>query len=326
MYARGAMWLLGLVALVLLCWPGDAHAWGPVTHLVHGSQILEHLSSLAPALQEILRRHRLQYLYGCIAADIMHAKKYTRSLYTHCHCWPVGWQIVESAGTEREEAFAWGYVSHLAADVLSHNHFVPVQMVVSFEARPLRHLYWEARFDAAQRRDRWRLIRDVLDHRYPDCDRLVERVVERTLFSFRTNKRIFHSVMAFQQAEQWQRMVRGLGARSRYPLPASEVERFNGLCATAIQDLLVHGRRSACQASDPTGRDALDRATALRRKLRSLKRRGQLPDTVNAELQALRVPPARGRSAHAAERGTSRRAPATSHDPVEDASGNRVLG
>src|SRR5262249_31122363 len=124
----GQMSLLGLVVLLLLCWPGEAHAWGPVTHLVHGSQILENLSSLAPALQEILGRSRLPYLYGWVAADIMHAKKYTRSLYTHCHCWPVGWQIVESARTEREEAFAWGYLSHLAADVHSHNHFVPVQL------------------------------------------------------------------------------------------------------------------------------------------------------------------------------------------------------
>ena len=288
MYARGAMWLLGLIALVLLCWPGEAHAWGPVTHLVHGSLILENLSSLAPALQEILRRHRYPYLYGCIAADIMHAKRYTRSLYTHCHCWPVGWQIVDSAVTEREQAFAWGYLSHLAADVYSHNHYVPVQLVVSFESRALGHIYWEARFDAAQRRDRWRLIRTVLDHRYADCDRLVERVVERTLFSFRTNKRIFHSVMALQQAEQWQLMVRGLGERSRYPLPPGAVERFNGLCASSIRDLLVNRRRSACQSADPTGREALARATALRRQLRSLKRRGEIPDAVAAELNALR--------------------------------------
>src|SRR5262245_27545494 len=275
------MILLGLVALLLLCWPGEAHAWGPVTHLVHGSQVLENLSSLSPALQEILGKARLQYLYGNIAADIMHAKRYTRSLYTHCHCWPVGWQVVESARTEREEAFAWGYLSHLAADVHSHNNFVPVQLVVSFEARTLRHLYWEARFDAAQRRDRWRLIRSVLTHRFSDCDRLVERVVERTLFSFRTNKRIFDSVMALQQAEQWQLMVRGLGARSRYPLPATEVDRFNGLCTVAIEDLLRRGRRSACQAADPTGREVLARAAALRRKLRSLKRRGDIPESVN---------------------------------------------
>src|SRR6059036_3542078 len=279
------MWLAGAVAFLLLAWPSEAHAWGPVTHLVHGSQILASLSTLAPALQEILRAHRLPYLYGCIAADIVQAKKYTRSLYTHCHCWPVGWQIAEAAHGEREQAFAYGYLSHLAGDVYSHNHFVPVQLVVSYQARTLRHVYWEARFDAAQARDRSRLLRVVFDHRYPDCDRLVERVVERTLFSFKTNKRIFSSVMALQRLEQWQAMMRRLSERSRYALPASEVDRFNGLCVGAIHDLLAHGHRSACQHADPTGRQALARAAALRRKLRALKRRGRMTDAIVAELR-----------------------------------------
>jgi hypothetical protein len=281
------MWI-GLAALlVLVAWPGDAHAWGPVTHLVHGSQVLDSLSILGPALQEILRAHRFAYLYGCVAADIVQAKKYTRSMYTHCHCWPVGWQIAEAAESEREQAFAYGYLSHLAGDVYSHNHFVPVQMIVSYQARTHRHIYWEARFDAAQARDRWRLIREVFEHRYPDCDRLVERVVERTLFSFRTNKRIFNSVMALQQLDQWQGMVRRLSDRSRYNLPATEIERFNGICLGAIQELLVRGRRSRCQHADPTGHDALRRAEGLRRKLRALARRGQVTEAIAAELRAL---------------------------------------
>ena len=281
------MMLAGLIALVVLAWPATAHAWGPITHLVHGSTVLSQAASLGGPLGDLLDVNRLAYLYGNIAADIFHAKKYTRSLYTHCHCWPVGWQIVDAATNEREEAFAYGYLSHLAADVYSHNHYVPVQLVTSFEARTLRHIYWEARFDAAQERDRWRLIRSVLHHRYRDLDRIVERVVERTLFSFKTNKRIFDSVMALQQLEQWQTMVRGLGDRSRYPLPQSEVDRFNGLCVAAIQDLLLHGRESACQQADPTGREALAQATALRRKLRALKRRGEVPAAIAAEIRAL---------------------------------------
>jgi len=275
------------VLLVLGC-PSDAFAWGPVTHLVHGSQILDSLSILAPALQQMLREHRFSYLYGCVAADIVQAKKYTRSLYTHCHCWPVGWQIAEAARGEREQAFAYGYLSHLAGDVYSHNHFVPVQLIVSYEARALRHVYWEARFDAAQQRDRWRMLRTVFEQRYPDCDRLLERVVERTLFSFRTNKRIFDSVITLQALGQWQRMVRRLGERSRYVLPASEIDRFNGICVNAIGDLLARGRRSQCQRADPTGRDALARATKLRRKLRALKRRGRVSDAIAAEIRALR--------------------------------------
>src|SRR5262249_13710253 len=151
------MMLAGLIALVVLAWPATAHAWGPITHLVHGSTVLSQAASLGGPLGDLLDVNRLAYLYGNIAADIFHAKKYTRSLYTHCHCWPVGWQIVDAATNEREEAFAYGYLSHLAADVYSHNHYVPVQLVTSFEARTLRHIYWEARFDAAQERDRWRL-------------------------------------------------------------------------------------------------------------------------------------------------------------------------
>jgi hypothetical protein len=282
--------VVGFMALLVLAWPGEAHAWGPITHLVHGSQVLENLTILGPTLQELLRQHRLPYLYGCVAADIVQAKKYTRSLYTHCHCWPVGWQIAEAARGEREQAFAYGYLSHLAGDVYSHNHFVPVQLVVSYPARTLRHIYWEARFDAAQERDRWRLIHQVASHRFTDCDHLVERVVERTLFSFRTNKAIFNSLMAVQRIEQWQRMMRGLADRSRYPLPLSEIERFNAICLANIQDLLLRGDRSTCQQADPTGAAALKRAQSLRRKLRTLNRRGRMPASIANELRALRAP------------------------------------
>lgn len=282
------MWLLlAATGVALLAFPTEALAWGPVTHLVHGSLVLGDATTLPPLLQGLLGTHRFAYLYGCIAADIIHAKRYTRSLYTHCHYWPVGWQLLDAARSERERAFAWGYLSHLAADVLSHNAYVPVRLVLSFEARTHRHLYWEARFDAAQRRDRWRLLREVLAHPFDDCDRLVERVVERTLFSFRTNKRIFNSVMAVQRLEQWHAVVRGLGERSRYALAATEIDGFNGRCASLIRDLLQRGRASACQTADPTGQEALARATALRRKLQALRRRGGMPETVTAELRAL---------------------------------------
>lgn len=289
LYSFSAMLLAVSLAILAILWPSAAHAWGPVTHLVHGSAILSQLESLAPAMQEMLRTHHLAYLYGCVAADIIQAKKYTRSLYTHCHCWPVGWQIVEAARGEREQAFAYGYLSHLAGDVFSHNHYVPVQLILSFEARALGHAYWEARFDAAQARDRWRLIRTVLSTRFTDCDRLVERVVERTLFSFRTNKRIFDSLMAVQQLGQWQSMVRRLGDRSRFPLAVSEIDRFNGICVGAIEDLLQRGQASTCQHADPTGREALDRAIRLRRKLRALKDRGRLSPAIAAEISALRT-------------------------------------
>jgi hypothetical protein len=278
---------IAFIVGVVLLWPADAYAWGPVTHLVHGSTVLQTLSTAIVPLQETLTQHRLAYLYGCIAPDIMHAKRYTRSVYTHCHCWDVGWQVVAAAETPRQTAFAYGYLSHLAGDVYSHNHFVPCRLVTCYEARALRHLYWEARFDAAQPGNRWQLVRQVLGHRYDDCDDVVERVVERTLFSFRTNKRIFSSVMAVQQLDQWHAMVRQVAKRSRYELTAREVNRFNEICAESIRDVVARGRDAACQQADPTGHDALARANVLRQKLRRLRRQGVLPADIAAEIAAL---------------------------------------
>jgi len=284
--------LLGLVAITTLValWPEPAHAWGPVTHLIHGSRLLESLSTVPTALQQILAAHRAAYLYGCIAPDIMHAKRYTRSVYTHCHCWRVGWQVARAARTPRERAFAHGYLSHLVGDVYSHNHFVPVHLVESYDAIGLGHVYWEARFDAAQPGAPWRLLRVVLSQPTGDLDDLISRVVERTLFSFRTNKRIFSSLLLIQQLDRWQQLVREVGRRSTRRLSPEEVERFNDTCVEAIRDLMLRAGESATQGADPTGAVALERAGRLRRRLRVLRRRGALPAHIRREIAALIAP------------------------------------
>jgi hypothetical protein len=265
-----------LVAVAVITSPTEALAWGPITHLVHGWKITENLSILPGALQELLGAHRLAYLYGCIGADITQARRYARSLYSHCHHWGVGFKLLSAARTDEEQAFAYGYLSHLAADVYSHNHYVPIQLIASFPARTLGHVYWEARFDALQDRRRWNLTRDVLSRTYPDCDSLVEREVERTLFSFRTNKRIFDSVMALHQYERWYAMLSRVSSRSRYTLPRTLVSEYNERCITAIADVLARGQDAACAALDPTGHEALARATNVRRHLRALRRRGSI--------------------------------------------------
>jgi hypothetical protein len=285
-----ALVLVGAVALILLLVPSEAHAWGPVTHLVHGATVLSRLSILAPALQEILRVHPNAYLYGCVGADIIQAKKFTRDLRYHCHSWTVGWQVLAGARSAAERAFAYGYLTHLAGDTFSHNYFVPLQLIVSFRARALKHVYWEARFDAMQPPEDWQRVRAVVSRLYPECDDLMERTIERTLFSFRTNKRIFNSVMALHRVEQWRRLMQRVGTRSRYPLGTDDVQRYDELCEEAALDVLVHGESACCVALDPTGRENLDRAEYIRKRLRTLHRRRALTPAVQEAILARVVP------------------------------------
>ena len=266
-------WTFGVLFVLVA---DDALAWGPVTHLVHGSMVLDRLPLLPATLQSLLARFPYEYLYGCIGADIIQAKKFTRSLYTHCHHWRTGWSVLENTREDAERAFAYGYLSHLASDTFSHNYYLPIRLITSFRARTMRHVYWEARFDANQRAERWPVLTLVAGHVYPHCDDLVERVVERTLFSFRTNKRIFDSLLALQRLEYWRGVMQRVTDSERYPLERGEIDRFNLLCTEAIVDLMQNGTNAACQAADPTGHENLVQATLIRKRLRTLDRRGVL--------------------------------------------------
>lgn len=285
-----ALIILGVIATLVLLAPGEAHAWGPVTHLVHGATVLSRLSTLAPALQEILRSQGEAYLYGCVGADIIQAKKFTRDLRYHCHSWAVGWQVLEGARTDSERAFAYGYLTHLAGDTYSHNYFVPLQLLVSYRARALKHVYWEARFDAMQPPADWRRVRAVVSRGYAGCDDLMERTVERTLFSFKTNKRIFNSVMALHRFEQWRRLMQRVGTRSQYALTHDEVARYDDLCGNAAIEMLQRGRDARCVAADPTGRENIARAELIRKRLRALRRRRALTPSVQEAILAKVVP------------------------------------
>ena len=81
-----------------------------------------------------------------MAADTSFAKKYA-PVGRHSHAWHVGEEIVELAARPRLKAFGFGYLAHLAADVVAHNFFVPRQLMLTSSTRALGHSYWEGRFD-----------------------------------------------------------------------------------------------------------------------------------------------------------------------------------
>ena len=208
---------------------------------------------------------------------MIQAKKFTRAEQAHCHSWEVGWAIMRAARGVKQRAFAYGYLTHLASDVFSHNHYVPMQLVTSFRAPGMRHIYWEVHFDTLQATPYREVLSEVRNHSFPECDALVEEVVGRTLFSFQTDKRIFDSFVAIQDMNQWQRLMSGFAARSPHQLPAGTVEEYNTACLTSILDLLQRGKRSACQQDDPIGLDALREARQTRRNVHLLVSNSSAP-------------------------------------------------
>ena len=68
------------ILISVLFLPSVAFAWGPLTHIYLGNEILA-LGSLIPAgVLEIIRRYRKDFIYGNIMADIVVGKKYLPAL------------------------------------------------------------------------------------------------------------------------------------------------------------------------------------------------------------------------------------------------------
>lgn len=261
--------MLALVWLALS--PTDLFAWTPGTHIHIGEAVLRSLALLPAGTAALLRTFPQDFLYGSIAADTSMAKKYAPA-GRHCHSWAVGFEIYERAHDEALRTFALGYLSHLAADVVAHNFFVPRQLTVTSSTSTVGHSYWESRFethlgDAAARR-----ARDVilLDHSRSDAH--LDDILSPTIFSTSTNRRLFRGMVRVTDSESWQRIYRIMAENSRWGLARPEVEVHLSRSFEYVMDLLARLDRSESYQFDPSGDEALRLAKHLRRA--SLRRGG----------------------------------------------------
>lgn len=269
------MAIIASVFLLILLFPHTALAWGPGFHLQLGSTILGNLQAMKPALAALLGEFPLDFLYGCIAADITIGKKFTHYLQ-HCHRWDIGLKVLRSAVTGQQRACAYGYLAHLAADTVAHNYFVPYKLMRSFSTLTMKHTYWEMRFEGVVDKEIWETGKRVSSEHFRVNDEMLRDVLSDTIFSFATNKRIFNSLLLLSRMEKWQEVLKTVSGSSSYVLEVSDLEEYTSLSEEAVLDFLSYGEKSRYFLADPTGERALATAEAVRKNLRILYKSGKI--------------------------------------------------
>jgi hypothetical protein len=244
--------------------------WGPGTHIQLTVELLERLrrkQTCNPA-QKLALKYPQPFLYGNIAADIINFKSYG-GIKNHCHNWNIHERLDGLAESPAARAFTLGYLCHLSADVVAHNHFVPYHIVYNFPPRILAHPYWEAMADGRVSDGQWhaidRLKKNPGIHAF---DRLVHRAVRWKALGLRSNKWIFNNILLITCRQRWREMIRVMeSSAKRHPLD----DAFYLQCRReSLRRMLAvfHPRRLAVlKVSDPTGKVALQGATRLRREL-----------------------------------------------------------
>lgn len=260
---------LALVALV----PTDAFAWTPGTHILLGDAVLRSAAVLLPpAIAQVIRAFPYDFLYGSIAADTSFAKRYAK-VGQHCHNWNVGDDILDRARDDSLRAFGYGYLAHLAADVVAHNHFVPHQLAISSTSSGMGHSYWESRFEA-ETGEQWpRRARELILLDHARADEHLDRILSPTIFSTPTNRRIFRGMVHVTDMGPWQRVMALMAENSRWPLRTPVVRAHLEQAFDYVVDLLARGGDAAPRRFDPSGEEALREAKLIRKS--ALERGGE---------------------------------------------------
>lgn len=262
-----------LLLVVMLGCADYALAWGPATHIELAGSILERLSILPTAIAAILARNGIAYIYGNIAADIVFAKRWSR-VKQFCHHWSTGFGLLKSAKDDRAAAFAYGYLSHLAADTVAHGKFVPRQIALCDSSVNFGHFYWELRADATQPESSWTLLEQIIAGDHNDHHAAMERHITDTLLSYELNRLLFDRMNALTVRKGFRRTMHVWSRFSRWDLSAELLAGYRSECLDRIQSILTDGPRSTLLREDPNGTSALMHLSVRRRQIRRMKRIG----------------------------------------------------
>ena len=266
---------LVILAIAIILVPSEAFAWGPGTHLEVATGLLRDTAIFAPAVASLIKKYRDQFVYGMVSADVLVGKKYAGYLH-HNHNWSIGWEVFKNCKTAKEKASGYGYLTHLASDIVAHNYYIPYMVIRSFDAKMVNHTYWELRFDMHVEKENWEEVKRVLKADVHVFDKVLENTLKRPMFSYRTNRRIFNTILMMQQFKQIRRAVEIHSKFSQWPLKKSEVKHYKSLVMATARDFLKDFNKAECLSGDPAGFERLKYANETRKTLKKFVSRGMV--------------------------------------------------
>lgn len=250
----------------------NVFAWGAGIHIAQGEFVLQNLTLVLPAIRDLIQAFPFDFLYGLISADIFIGKG-SRRRDDHCHNWSIGQNMLSVAKAPFENAFTYGYLSHLAADTVAHNFYIPNQLYLTSTTRKFGHLYWEYRSDIFSEKKHWKIAKEVIKSHDPRNDTFITQTVPHRVLSFKTKKLIFLTTLHLYDLEHWRDAVNLVSQNSRWEVRREYIEFFKKLSFYLTLNFLENPEEALCLKYDPVGSDNICEAKRRRRLVRKLNGR-----------------------------------------------------
>lgn len=236
--------LLSILGLIFI--PSVADAWGPLTHVYLGYQVFDTCAALIPAgIYAILKKYKNDFLYGNLSADIILGRRF-QGFEKNSHNWEIAWKLLNASVSDRQKAFAYGYLMHLCADTVVHN--------LKPKSIPFSHSLLEVKSDSIVDKKYRRILKNLDKFMQKKNDIFLETKLESLIFSFKTNKRIFKGFLVLSRLPNYTPVSNFIDNRFPYSITVGNIYEFQQESLRRMVELLNDGRDADILKKHPLGR------------------------------------------------------------------------
>ncbi|MBF0329829.1 MAG: zinc dependent phospholipase C family protein [Nitrospirae bacterium] len=197
-----------------------------MTHAYFASEVFTFAPLIPAGILALIRKYRQDFLYGNLMADMIIGKKYLPDAKSS-HSWDVGFRLMEQAENGSEQAFVYGFLCHLAADTVAHNSLTE-------EALNIEHAWLEMKADSIINKSYWFQSVTISRAVQRRNDLFMEDSLDRYMFSFKTNKRIFKGIV----------FLSFLNKKRKRTIDKDLMKKLHHESMSSIIDLLRNGKKS----------------------------------------------------------------------------------
>ncbi|GAB6888151.1 zinc dependent phospholipase C family protein [Desulfothermus okinawensis JCM 13304] len=175
--------------LLAILFPINAFAWGPGFHLSLGLYVFDNLNLLLPNVADTIIKFPYHFLYGCISPDVLigKGKKISKA---PSHNWNTGFKLLQSESIH-VKSYAFGYLTHLASDVIAHNYFIPNMLqLFKLNRGKVFHVLIEGIIDRSLNTNP-DILNDLMKSNFKEIDLLLIKTIKNKKSTFKIKKMIF---------------------------------------------------------------------------------------------------------------------------------------
>ncbi len=260
------MFLFSIFFLIVfsLVFPGELFAWGPCIHIQQGISIINEISQFNSIIAPLIQAFPHDFLYGCIAPDIIIGKG-SKEKDGHCHNWSVGVALLEEARSDRSISFAYGYLAHLASDIVAHNFFIPNQLFKSAAPKKFGHVYWESRCEEYTHPIYSKIAENIIHTLQEENNRALISTLNKAPTVFHSKKMLYRCFIKIQNKSIWTKTSAMISKNSSKSVGREHFSFLNDLSCKLIKDFLINYGDSTAIKFDPVGSAKLFEAKIMRR-------------------------------------------------------------